>query len=118
MQRLTVPWLRRDGRVLVATAAPGPETILFARQRWATAIDLVIAPKFDIVWAVQSAFADTMSRRAVMALAERDPALSARDVFTPAQIMVGYALVSGLLAGLAFAPIPTLVALNVMMSLF
>jgi glycosyltransferase XagB len=117
-QKLTIPWMRRDGRIVVATAEPGPETILFARQRWGTAIDFVIASKFDIVWAVQSAFAETMSRRAVMALAEQDPTLSARQVFTPAQVVVGYALLSGFLVGLAFEPIATLVALNIAMSAF
>src|ERR1700678_3909556 len=45
-QKLTIPWMRRDGRIVVATAEPGPETILFARQRWGTAIDFVIASKF------------------------------------------------------------------------
>jgi glycosyltransferase XagB len=59
-----------------------------------------------------------MSRRAVMALAEHDPMLSARQVFTPAQMMVGYALMSCLLLGLATEPIATLVALNIAMSLF
>src|SRR5262249_19647896 len=66
LQRLIIPWARHDGRLLVATAEPGPETMLFARQRWGAAIDLVVASKFDIVWAVQTAFADSMSRRAVM----------------------------------------------------
>jgi cellulose synthase/poly-beta-1,6-N-acetylglucosamine synthase-like glycosyltransferase len=117
-QKLTLPWMRRDGRMLVATAEPGPESILYARQRWGPNMDFVIASKFDIVWAVQTAFAETMSRRAVMALAEHDPMLSARQVFTPAQMMVGYALMSCLLLGLATEPIATLVALNIAMSLF
>jgi cellulose synthase/poly-beta-1,6-N-acetylglucosamine synthase-like glycosyltransferase len=117
-QKLTVPWMRRGARIVVATAEPGPETILFARRRWGSAIDLVIASKFDIIWAVQSAFAETMSRRAVMALAEQDPAMSARQVFTPAQIMIGYTFLSCFLIGLAFAPIPTLIALNIAMSAF
>ena len=33
--RLTMPWRRGDGRMLIATAEPGPETLLFARQRGA-----------------------------------------------------------------------------------
>jgi cellulose synthase/poly-beta-1,6-N-acetylglucosamine synthase-like glycosyltransferase len=118
LQRLLVPWARYNGRLVVATAEPGPETMLFARQRWGAAIDLVVASKFDIVWAVQTAFADTMSRRAVMALADQDPVLSARKVFMPGQLLVGYGLLSCFLAGLAFEPIATLIALNVAMSLF
>jgi hypothetical protein len=42
-RKLTIPWMRREGRVVVATAEPGPETILFARQRWGTAIEFVVA---------------------------------------------------------------------------
>jgi glycosyltransferase XagB len=118
LQRLMIPWTSNNGRLWVATAEPGPEAVLFARQRWGTSVDLVVASKFDIVWAVQTAFADTMSRRAVMALADQDPVLSARKVFTPGQILVGYGLLSCFLAGLAFEPITTLIALNLAMSLF
>jgi glycosyltransferase XagB len=117
-QKLTVPWMRRDGRLVVATAEPGPETVLFARQRWGPDIEFAIASKFDIVWAVQTAFAETMSRRAVMDLAERDQALSAWQVFTPAQVVFGYALLTGFLIGLAVEPIATLIVLNIAMSVF
>jgi cellulose synthase/poly-beta-1,6-N-acetylglucosamine synthase-like glycosyltransferase len=117
-QKLTVPWLVRDGRVVIATAEPGPATVLFARQRWGPAIEFAVASKFDIVWAVQSAFADSMSHRAVLDLVERDPAMSAQQVFTPAQVMVGYGLLTAVLAGFAFAPIATLIAMNVAMSVF
>jgi cellulose synthase/poly-beta-1,6-N-acetylglucosamine synthase-like glycosyltransferase len=115
---LTVPWRRRDGTILIATAEPGPDTVLFARRRWGQAIEFVVASKFDIVWTVQTAFADDLSHRAVFDLAERDPVMSARRVFTVGQAAIGYALTSAFLAGLAFAPIPTLVALNAAMSVF
>jgi len=115
---LTVPWRRRDGVILIATAEPGPDTVLLARRRWGQAIEFVVASKFDIIWTVQTAFADTLSHGAVFDLAERDPAMSAHRVFTAGQAVTGYALVSAFLAGLAFAPIPTLVALNAAMSLF
>ena len=117
-QKLTVPWIRRDGRLVAATAEPGPETLLFARQRWGPDIEFVIASKFDIVWTVQTAFAETMSRHAVMDLAEQDQALSAWQVFTPAQVVFGYALLTGFLVGLAVGPIATLIALNIAMSVF
>src|ERR1700734_115668 len=32
--RLTLAWRHNDGRLLIATAEPGPETLLFARGRW------------------------------------------------------------------------------------
>src|SRR6202040_2258997 len=117
-QKLTVPWIRRDGRLVAATAEPGPETLLFARQRWGPDIEFVITSKFDIVWTVQTAFAETMSRHAVMDLAEQDQALSAWQVFTPAQVVFGYALLTGFLVGLAVGPIATLIALNIAVSVF
>ncbi len=117
-RRLTIPWKRQAGRLLVATAEPGPDTVLYARERFGTAIDFVIVSKFDITWAVQTAFAEALSYRAVFDLAERDPALSARRVFTLPQVAFGYGLLTALLAGFAFAPIATLIALNVIMSVF
>src|SRR6202030_1571876 len=101
-QKLTVPWIVQDGRVVIATAEPGPATVLFARQRWGAAIE----------------FADSMSHRAVLDLVERDPAMSAQQVFTPAQVVVGYGLLTAVLAGFAFAPIATLIAMNAAMSVF
>jgi cellulose synthase/poly-beta-1,6-N-acetylglucosamine synthase-like glycosyltransferase len=115
---LTVPWRRRDDTILIATAEPGPDTVLFARRRWGQAIEFVVASKFDIIWTVQTAFADALSQHAVFDLAELDPAMSARRVFTVGQAAIGYALTSAFLAGLALAPIPTLVALNAAMSVF
>jgi glycosyltransferase XagB len=117
--RLTMPWRRReDGRLLIATAEPGPETVLYARQRWGTQIDFVVVTKFGIVWAVQAAFDSDLSHRAVFELAELDPSMSAQHVFTPAQVIVGFAVLTAVMAGLAFAPLGTLIALNIAMSVF
>ncbi len=77
-----MPWRRGDGRLLIATAEPGPETVLFARGRWGADIEFVVVSKFDIVYSVQTAFANALSRRAVFELAELDPQMSARTVFT------------------------------------
>jgi cellulose synthase/poly-beta-1,6-N-acetylglucosamine synthase-like glycosyltransferase len=116
--RLTMPWRRHDGRLAIATAEPGPETLLFARQHWGTAIEFVVVSKFDIVFAIQTAFADSLSHRAVHELAELDPDMSAQTVFTPGQITFGYVLLSLTLLGFAFAPIATLIALNIAMGMF
>ncbi len=89
-----MPWRRRDGRLLIATAEPGPETVLFARERWGADIEFVVVSKFDIVFAVQTAFADALSRRAVFELAELDPEMSARTVFTAPQMIAAYVLLS------------------------
>ncbi len=118
LRRLTIPWKRQAGRLLVATAEPGAGTVLYARERFGNAIDFVIASKFDIIWALQAAFSDALSHRAVFDLAERDPALSARRVFTLPQVVIGYGLLTALLAGFALAPIATLIALNAIMSVF
>jgi glycosyltransferase XagB len=116
---LIMPWRRREeGRLVIATAAPGPETVLMARQRWGAQIDFVVASKFGVVWAVQAAFDRALSHRAVFELAELDPAMSARQVFTPGQIVVGFVFLTVVMGGLAFAPLATLIALNVAMGLF
>src|SRR5580704_9233732 len=47
--RLTMPWRRSKDRLLIATAEPGPETVLFARSRWGAEIEFVVVSKFDIV---------------------------------------------------------------------
>jgi len=116
--RLTMPWRRHDGRLAIATAEPGPQTLLFARRRWGTAIEFVVASKFDIIVAIQTAFADSLSHRAVHELAEFDPDMSAQTVFTPGQITFGYVLLSLTLLGFAFAPIATLIILNIVMGAF
>jgi cellulose synthase/poly-beta-1,6-N-acetylglucosamine synthase-like glycosyltransferase len=117
-RNLTIPWKHSDGKILIATAEPGPETVLFARKRWGVNVAFVVASKFDIVWAVQTAFADALSHRAVYELAELNPDLSAQRVFTPGQIMFGYALLTLMLLGVALSPTATLIALNAVMSVF
>ena len=117
-RRLTMPWRQRDGRIVIATAEPGPATVLFARQRWGAAVEFAVASKFDIIVAIQTAFSDALSHRAVFELAELDPEMSAQQVFTTKQVIFGYALLSALLAGFAFAPIATLIGLNIAMGLF
>ncbi len=116
--RLMIPWKRRDGNVVVATAEPGPEAVLYARKRWGRAIEFVVATKFDIVWAVQTAFADSLSHHAVYSLAEQNPQMSAQKVFTPAQVAFGYGAFSLLMLGLALSPVTTLIAINAAMSVF
>jgi hypothetical protein len=115
---LMMPWRRREGRIVIATANPGPETVLAARRRWGAAIEFVVSTKFGIVWAVQAAFDPALSHQAVFALAERDPLLSARTVFTPGQLVFVFVLLSAVFAGLAIAPLATLVVLNLVMGAF
>jgi glycosyltransferase XagB len=116
--RLTMPWRRRDGRLLIATAEPGPETVLFARERWGASIEFVVVSKFDVAFTVQTAFGEALSRRAVFELADLDPEMSARTVFTAPQMIAAYVLISAVLLGLAFTPVATLITLNVAFGLF
>jgi len=116
--QLTMPWRRREGSLLIATAEPGPETVLFARSRWGTAVEFVVVSKFDIIFVVQTAFADPLSRRAVYELAELDPGMSARIVLSPAQVLAAYGGLSAVMIGLALAPIATLIAFNIAVSIF
>jgi cellulose synthase/poly-beta-1,6-N-acetylglucosamine synthase-like glycosyltransferase len=115
---LTMPYARRDGRLWIVTADPGPDTVLYARELWGPHIEFAVASKFDISWAVQSAFHEALSNRAVQALAAHDPVMSARHVANLPQAALGYGLLTACLTGLAVAPIGTLIALNVLMSLF
>ena len=116
--RLTMPWRHSNGRLLIATAEPGPETVLFARSLWGVDIEFVVVSKFDIVVAIQTAFADALSRQAVFELAEFDSQMSARTVFTTPQMIAAYLFLSAILAGLALAPLDTLIGLNVAISIY
>jgi cellulose synthase/poly-beta-1,6-N-acetylglucosamine synthase-like glycosyltransferase len=116
--RLTMPWRRGDKHLFIATAEPGPETVLFARDKWGADIEFIVVSKFDIVVAVQTAFANALSYRAVFELAEFDPQMSARTVFTTPQMIVAYLFLSAILAGLALAPLDTLIVLNIAISIY
>ena len=117
-RRLTIPWRRRDARLVIATAEPGPETVLFARRRWGNNVEFVVASKFDIIYSIQTIMADALSHHAVNELVELDPKLSAQQVFTKPQIATIYLLLSSVLIGLAVAPVTTLIAINLAISLF
>jgi cellulose synthase/poly-beta-1,6-N-acetylglucosamine synthase-like glycosyltransferase len=118
VRHLTIPWRQRDGRLVLATAEPGPQTVLAMRQRFGPQIEFVVTSKFSLVWAVQAAFGNNISHQAVFDLAERDPIMSAKTVFTPAQVVIGFVLLTVTMGGLAFAPIATLIALNIAMGVF
>ncbi len=63
-------------------------------------------------------FDQALSHRAVFELAEQDPEMSARTVFTPAQAVFCFSLLTAFMAGLVFAPLTTLIVLNVVMGIF
>lgn len=117
-RRLTIPWRWRNDRLVVVTAEPGPETFLFAREKFGPNIDLAVTSKFDIIWHLQAAFRDLHSEQAVYELARSRPDLSAQRVLTEPQIVVLWLLASALLIGLAFAPVATIIAFLYFMTFF
>jgi glycosyltransferase XagB len=117
-QFLTMPWRLDNGRIVIVTADPGPDTIAFARSRWGRNIDIAVTSKFDIVWTLQSAFRDEQTHRAVYKLAELDPNMSARRVITGPQIAALYVTLTLFAAGIAYRPLATLIALNLLLTLF
>lgn len=114
----TIPLNEVDGIVTVATSRPGPRTLLHIREVYGTRIRIVVASHLQISAALQTAFRAQHSHEAVYALAELDPDMSAQQVVTPPQVLVIYLMLSALLLGLAFAPIPTLIVLNVCLTVF
>lgn len=118
-RELTLPWKRRaNGRMVIATARPGPEAMLYARRRWGRDIEIVLTAKFDVLWSLQSVFGVRHSNRAVLELAELDPEMSARTVITRSQVIGIWVLFSAFIAGLCLAPVATLIAVNAVMSVF
>lgn len=115
---LLVPWGAADGRVLVATADPGPEALLFVRRRFGAEARLVVTSKFDVLWTLQRVFEERYSRDAVYGLADTDPQNSARSVVTPGQGRVLYLALTLALLGIALAPVWTALALVAGMSVF
>lgn len=118
MRELTVPWRLENGRTVIATARPGPEAILFIRRRWGADVDLVVTSKSDVQSAVQSFFSERFTHAAVFDLAERDPVMSAQTVFTPGQLFFAWGSFSLVTLALIQWPLPTLIALNLLMSIF
>ena len=115
---MTVPIRIEDNVITVATARPGPATLLHIRETYGPGTRIVVASHFDVSWSLQRAFREQHSHDAVFALAEIDPDMSAQSVVTPPQILAIYVMVSALLLGLAFAPVTTLIAVNAVLTLF
>lgn len=118
MRELTMPWRMKDGRLVVVTAHLGPESVLYARRRWGSDIDMVVTAKFDVLWSLQKVFSERHSHRAVNELADADPEMSARTVFTRGQVLVTWLGLTVLCLALGFATMPTLIAINTIMSVF
>ncbi|KMK64955.1 glycosyltransferase family 2 protein [Puniceibacterium sp. IMCC21224] len=115
---MTVPVSDAGGQITVATARPGPRTLLHIRDVYGPGAKIVVASHFDVSWSIQRAFREQHSHDAVFALAEIDPDMSAQNVITPPQVLAIYLLLSVFLAGIAFAPITTLIVINALLTVF
>lgn len=122
MRELTMPWRKQGSgateRLVIATARPGPEAILHVRRRYGPEVDVAVTSKRALRHAVQAAFSQRWTHRAVFDLDERDPVMSARTVFTPGQLLAFWALTSACAIGTIHSPITTLIVLNALMSVF
>ncbi|CAB3739049.1 glycosyltransferase family 2 protein [Paraburkholderia rhynchosiae] len=117
--RLLIPWRRRaGGRLVIATADPSPTTTGFIRDKWGSAVEIVVTSKFDIIWTTQRVFETSQSHDAVHSLHERDPIMSARRIVTAPQLIFIQALVTMVALGLVFAPAATLIAANTLIGLW
>lgn len=113
----TIPLFRQGNKITVATGRVGPDMFLKITEIFGPDTEITIAPPHQITWALQRAFREKHSHRAVYALAELDPEMSAQRVFTPPQVILIYLMASGLFLGLALAPIATLVGINLVLTL-
>lgn len=115
---LILPWRRRNGILTVAVADPGPAAFHWLRQHFREPMDFVITSKFDIIWEIQRHSTAYLSDYAVNELYNRDPVHSARQVFTPRQLLVLYALGMAFFGAVSFWPIGTLLLLNAAIAVF
>jgi cellulose synthase/poly-beta-1,6-N-acetylglucosamine synthase-like glycosyltransferase len=118
-QHGAIPWRRHaDGTVTVAVSRLTPETAQLAWSWFGRRVRFAVATPRDISRAAQRAFAEEMSHRAVHALAERDPQMSARQVMAPMQAAGLWILGLTLLAALLVAPGATLLVISALMGVF
>ena len=100
-----------DG-ILVATSQPTPATYQYIRETFGTKAEIGIATPSDIIRALQEAFREQHTHKAVYGLADLDPEMSAQQVFVPVQVISIYVLVSVFLIGCFYFPTLTLIIFN------
>ncbi|MEJ2123587.1 MAG: glycosyltransferase [Alphaproteobacteria bacterium] len=112
-QRQTMPWRKKDGRLVIVTANPGPEAVTYARARWGKAIDIAVTSKFDILWTLQSVFRETQLKRAIHGKEGVDEERFTQCSVSSGQKVSAMAGIAVFTAALAFAPIETLTVVNI-----
>ncbi|MFZ4762086.1 MAG: glycosyltransferase family 2 protein [Alphaproteobacteria bacterium] len=113
-----VPWKMENGRMLLATAYPGPDTLLYAMRRYGSSVGLAVASDVAVKNALQHLYGDEASHLAVHGLKEKDIDSSASTVLTFPQKIFLYILASCILLGFAFDGWRTLLVINIVMTFF
>lgn len=115
---LTIPFQKRAGHTVVATANPSPVNFDHIRQKWGENTEIVITSKFDILWAVSRIFGKDYIHDSVNGLLTQYREYSAKQTFTRIQ---GTTISASLIAFIIycfFLPFEGLFYLNLSVNLF
>lgn len=118
LDRLVMPYQKRDGRLLVAITNMDEATLKFAKRQFGEDADFVLTSKFDIIWHLQTCGKAYFNETSVHALSFAKPEQSAKQVFTVQQlIQIGLTL-AALIGVLVFWPTETIIGLNLAIGIF
>ncbi|MCX7374249.1 MAG: glycosyltransferase [Alphaproteobacteria bacterium] len=116
-----LPWKRAaNGALLLAALRPAaPDVLAWAMRRYPhERLGWAVTAKFDVLWALQKRFDVLADQEAREALHIATPELSAKQVITTPQAVVGWAIGMLLLLALFLAPTTTLITLSAAITLF
>ena len=116
-----LPWKRAaNGALLLAAQRPAaPDVLAWAMRRYPhERLGWAVTAKFDVLWALQKRFDTLADQEAREALHIATPELSAKQVMTTPQAIVGWAMGMLLLLALFLAPTATLISLSAFVTIF
>jgi cellulose synthase/poly-beta-1,6-N-acetylglucosamine synthase-like glycosyltransferase len=114
----TMPWRKKNERLVIVTANPGPETITYARARWGKNIDFAVTAKFDILWTLQSVFREAQLKHAMDGPFFVDGARARQCSVSHVHVISVLAGIFVLAAAFIFAPIEALTVINAALAVF
>ena len=117
-EHLVLPFRQEGNRTIFACADPSQAALSFMEEHSTGEYDFVITSKFDIIWVIQREANDYLVDYAVNDLANKQPVNSARQVFTSAQLIWIYVVMTLLLISVTIWPVTTLIAINLFFCLF
>ncbi len=116
-----LPWKRAaNGALLLAAQRPAaPDVLAWAMRRYPhERLGWAVTAKFDVLWALQKRFDVLADQEARESLHIATPELSAKQVITTPQAVVGWAIGMLLLLALFLAPTTTLITLSAAITVF